>query len=153
DLRDGLVSCSRVCPSRRIDRRSARSSPKSKSAGCSAPQYPPRLHVVPILDTSGRRRNNPRTLPKDRFNREIDYLRISLVDHCNLRCVYCMPLDARRSAPETKWLEPAELEMVARAAIGVGFRKIRLTGGEPTLRPDLLEIVERLASIEGVDDL
>jgi cyclic pyranopterin phosphate synthase len=92
-------------------------------------------------------------LPKDRFNREIDYLRISLVDHCNLRCVYCMPLDVRRSTSGTKWLEPAELEMVARAAIGVGFRKIRLTGGEPTLRPDLLEIVERLASIEGVDDL
>ena len=64
-----------------------------------------------------------------------------------------MPLDAQRSTPGTQWLDPAELEMVARAAIGVGFRKIRLTGGEPTLRPDLLEIVERLASIEGVGDL
>jgi cyclic pyranopterin phosphate synthase len=92
-------------------------------------------------------------LPKDRFNREIDYLRISLVDHCNLRCVYCMPLDARRSTAGTQWLAPAELEMVARAAIQVGFRKIRLTGGEPTLRPDLLEIVERIAAIEGVGDL
>jgi cyclic pyranopterin phosphate synthase len=92
-------------------------------------------------------------LPKDRFNREIDYLRISVVDHCNLRCVYCMPLDARRSAIGTHWLAPAELEMVVRAAVGVGFRKIRLTGGEPTLRPDLLEIVERIAAIEGVGDL
>jgi cyclic pyranopterin phosphate synthase len=62
------------------------------------------------------------TLPKDRFNREIDYLRISLVDHCNLRCVYCMlpgpPLDLGNAV-----VEPAELEMVARAAVGVGFRK------------------------------
>jgi len=64
-----------------------------------------------------------------------------------------MPLEARRSISGTQWLEPAELEMVARAAVGVGFRKIRLTGGEPTLRPDLIEIVERLASIEGVGDL
>ncbi len=103
------------------------------------------------LDTPKRRRNNPRTLPKDRFQREIDYLRISLVDHCNLRCVYCMPLDARRSGSE--WLSPSELETVVRAAIGVGFRKIRLTGGEPTLRHDLLEIVERLAAIQGVADL
>ncbi len=92
-------------------------------------------------------------MPQDRFKREIDYLRISLVDHCNLRCVYCMPLDARRSVSGAAWLKPAEIELVARAAVGVGFRKIRLTGGEPTLRADLIEIVERLASIDGLRDL
>jgi GTP 3',8-cyclase len=92
-------------------------------------------------------------LPKDRFQREIDYLRISLVDHCNLRCVYCMPLDARHSGSGSKWLDAREIEMVARAAVAVGFRKIRLTGGEPTLRSDLIEIVERLASIDGIGDL
>lgn len=105
------------------------------------------------LDTPERRRNNPRTLPRDRFQREIDYLRISVVDHCNLRCVYCMPLDARRSRSGRPWLTPAEIETVVRAAIGVGFRKFRLTGGEPTLRPDLVEIVERVARVEGVRDL
>jgi cyclic pyranopterin phosphate synthase len=93
-----------------------------------------------------------RTLPLDRFQREIDYLRISLVDHCNLRCVYCMPLDPRL-APKASWLSPLEIEQIARAAVGVGFRKIRLTGGEPTLRPDLVEIVERLAAIAGLCDL
>jgi cyclic pyranopterin phosphate synthase len=104
------------------------------------------------LDTPRWRRNNLRTLPLDRFHREIDYLRISLVDHCNLRCVYCMPLEARAVAGSS-WLGPSEIELVARAAVGVGFRKIRLTGGEPTLRPDLVEIVERLASIDGLADL
>jgi GTP 3',8-cyclase len=91
-------------------------------------------------------------LPRDRFHREIDYLRISLVDHCNLRCVYCMPLEAR-SVTGTGWLTAGEIELVARAAVSVGFRKIRLTGGEPTLRPDLVEIVERLAAIAGLQDL
>jgi cyclic pyranopterin phosphate synthase len=92
-------------------------------------------------------------LPLDRFHREIDYLRISLVDHCNLRCVYCMPLDARRSTLGTSLLTPSEIELVAKAAVGLGFRKIRLTGGEPTLRHDLVEIVERLAFIHGLGDL
>ena len=92
-------------------------------------------------------------MPRDRFHREIDYLRISLIDHCNLRCVYCMPLDARRTTPNEHLLTPQEIEIVARAAIDVGFRKIRLTGGEPTLRADLLEIVERLSAIEGLRDL
>jgi cyclic pyranopterin phosphate synthase len=92
-------------------------------------------------------------LPLDRFQREIDYLRISLVDHCNLRCVYCMPLEARSEAAGSRWLSASEIETVARAAVGVGFKKIRLTGGEPTLRPDLLDIVERLATIDGLRDL
>jgi len=64
-----------------------------------------------------------------------------------------MPLEVRRSPSGGQWLTPAEIELVARAAIGVGFRKIRLTGGEPTLRQDLLEIVERLAALEGLEDL
>ncbi|MCZ2109180.1 MAG: GTP 3',8-cyclase MoaA [Dehalococcoidia bacterium] len=92
-------------------------------------------------------------MPQDRFHRQIDYLRISVVDHCNLRCVYCMPLEARRSASGLPWLTPAEIETVARAAVSVGFRKFRLTGGEPTVRADLVEIVERLARIDGVRDL
>jgi cyclic pyranopterin phosphate synthase len=92
-------------------------------------------------------------MPRDRFQREINYLRISLIDHCNLRCVYCMPLDAVRGTAKGDLLAPAEIETVARAAVSVGFRKIRLTGGEPTLRQDLIEIVARLAAIPGLDDL
>ena len=76
-----------------------------------------------------------------------------MIDHCNLRCVYCMPLDVRRSRPNSDLMTPAEIELIARAAVSVGFRKIRLTGGEPTLRPDLPDIVERLASIPGLNDV
>ena len=80
-------------------------------------------------------------MPQDTFGRSIDYLRISLIDHCNLRCVYCMPLSGLQFARSDELLSAAEIERVARAALEVGFRKIRLTGGEPTLRPDLLAIV------------
>jgi len=83
----------------------------------------------------------------DGFGRLIDYLRISLTDQCNLRCVYCMPLNGLSFLPRSDLLTPEEIETVARAAVGVGFRKFRLTGGEPTLRPELVEIVERLARI------
>jgi cyclic pyranopterin phosphate synthase len=92
-------------------------------------------------------------LPRDRFGREIDYLRISVTDHCNLRCVYCMPLRGLSFVPSPELLSPAEIETVARAAVAVGFRKVRLTGGEPTLRPDLVEITARIAGVAGVEDL
>jgi cyclic pyranopterin phosphate synthase len=92
-------------------------------------------------------------LPRDRFGREINYLRLSVIDHCNLRCVYCMPLRGLSFIPSPELLTAAEIETVARAAVSVGFRKFRLTGGEPTLRPDILEITGRIASIEGVEDL
>ncbi|HKV54339.1 MAG TPA: radical SAM protein, partial [Candidatus Binataceae bacterium] len=84
-------------------------------------------------------------MPKDSFNREIDYLRISVIDNCNLRCVYCMPLQGLQFLPRPELLTAEEIERVARAAVEAGFVKFRLTGGEPTLRADLLEIVERLA--------
>ncbi|PYQ12290.1 MAG: GTP 3',8-cyclase MoaA [Acidobacteria bacterium] len=92
-------------------------------------------------------------LLKDRFGRQIDYLRISVIDHCNLRCVYCMPLRGLSFIPSPELLTAEEIERVAAAAVSVGFRKFRLTGGEPTLRPDLVEIVGRIAALPGVDDV
>jgi cyclic pyranopterin phosphate synthase len=92
-------------------------------------------------------------MPRDGFGREIDYLRISLTDHCNLRCVYCMPLTGLSYAPSADLLTAEEIETVVRAAVAVGFRKFRLTGGEPTLRADLLEIVERITRVPGTFDL
>jgi cyclic pyranopterin phosphate synthase len=90
---------------------------------------------------------------RDRFGREIDYLRISVIDHCNLRCVYCMPLRGLSFIPSPELLTAEEIEVVARAAVSVGFHKFRLTGGEPTLRPDIVEIVRRIAATPGVRDL
>ena len=92
-------------------------------------------------------------MPRDRFGREIDYLRLSVIDHCNLRCVYCMPLRGLSFVPSPELLTASEIETVARAAVAVGFRKFRLTGGEPTLRPDIVEITERISSVPGVEGL
>jgi len=92
-------------------------------------------------------------MPRDRFGREINYLRISLIDHCNLRCVYCMPLRGLSFVPGPELLTADEIEVVVRAAVELGFRKFRLTGGEPTLRADLEAIVQKIAAIPGVADL
>ncbi|MBU6281852.1 GTP 3',8-cyclase MoaA [bacterium] len=92
-------------------------------------------------------------MPRDRFDREIDYLRISLTDRCNLRCIYCMPETGTAHAEPSDALGCDEIERIVVAAAGIGFRKVRLTGGEPTLRPDLLEIVERIARVPGIDDV
>jgi cyclic pyranopterin phosphate synthase len=92
-------------------------------------------------------------MPQDSYGRDIDYLRISLVDQCNLRCVYCMPLRGLSFLPSAQLLSAAEIERVGRAALAVGFRRFRLTGGEPTLRADLVDVVARLAALPGVEDL
>ncbi len=92
-------------------------------------------------------------MPRDRFGREINYLRLSLIDHCNLRCVYCMPLRGLSFVPSPELLTPVEIETVVRAAVAVGFHKFRLTGGEPTLRAEVVEITSRIASVPGVEDL
>jgi cyclic pyranopterin phosphate synthase len=92
-------------------------------------------------------------VPRDRFGRDINYLRLSVIDHCNLRCVYCMPLRGLKFVPSEELLTAPEIELVAKAAVGVGFHKFRLTGGEPTLRPDIVDIVARIAAIPGVRDV
>lgn len=95
--------------------------------------------------------------PRDARGRPLRDLRISVVDRCNFRCPYCMPEeqypreDGFLSAAER--MAPAEIERLARQFVALGVRKLRLTGGEPLLRRDLAEIVARLASIEGVEDL
>jgi cyclic pyranopterin phosphate synthase len=92
-------------------------------------------------------------MPQDQFGREIDYLRISLIDHCNLRCIYCMPLTGLAFVPPPELLAADEIELVGRAAVSAGFRRVRLTGGEPTLRADLADVVERLAGVPGMGDI
>lgn len=92
-------------------------------------------------------------MPLDGYGRTIDYLRISVIDNCNLRCTYCMPLKGLSFTPSAGLLSAVEIERVVAAAAGVGFRKIRLTGGEPTLRADIVEIVRRVASTPGIEDV
>ena len=79
-------------------------------------------------------------MPLDSYNRDIDYLRISLTDACNLRCVYCMP-ENMTFRPRDELLSDAELRRLITLFATLGFRKIRFTGGEPTLRPGLVELV------------
>lgn len=92
-------------------------------------------------------------MPTDRFGRQIDYLRVSVIDHCNLRCVYCMPIRDLTFTPSSALLSAEEIERVALAAADIGFRKIRITGGEPTLRSDIVEIVRRVSQVGGIDDV
>jgi len=88
----------------------------------------------------------------DRFGRKINYLRISLTDHCNLRCVYCMPED-QTFRPNAEMLQDDEILLLARLFAELGFDKIRLTGGEPTVRAQVVELVRGIASTPGIASL
>lgn len=90
---------------------------------------------------------------RDAYGRPMTYLRISLTDRCNLRCVYCMPAQGMKFIPRPELLTDEEILRVIHAAAKIGFSKIRLTGGEPTIRPHVVEIVREIASIPGIDDI
>jgi cyclic pyranopterin phosphate synthase len=89
----------------------------------------------------------------DSFGRRISDLRISVTDRCNFRCVYCMPEEGMRWLNRATLLSLDEIERVARVAVDLGIEEIRLTGGEPTLRPGLPELVARLSKIERLRSL
>ena len=89
----------------------------------------------------------------DNFGRVIDYLRISVTDLCNFRCVYCMPEGGIEKKPHAEILTIEEIEEIARAAASLGIVKIRITGGEPLVRKGIVEIVERVASIDGINEI
>jgi cyclic pyranopterin phosphate synthase len=89
----------------------------------------------------------------DGFGRRINYLRISLTDRCNFRCVYCMPAVGMQFTPRPELLTSDELLLVVRAAAAAGFQKLRLTGGEPTLRPDLVQLVAAMKAVPGIEHI
>ena len=91
--------------------------------------------------------------PTDPFGRFIDYLRISVTDQCNERCLYCRPAGYKGWTARPEHLTASEILEVAKAAVEIGFRHFRLTGGEPLLRPDLVEIAAGLSLIPGVQTL
>lgn len=90
---------------------------------------------------------------KDSFGRDIDYMRISVTDRCNFRCKYCMSSDGVADIGHSNILKLEEIEKIAQAAVGLGIKKFRLTGGEPLVRKGIVELVRNLAKIEGVEEV
>jgi len=92
------------------------------------------------------------SVAKDRFGRIINYLRVSLTDKCNLRCVYCMPEDMI-FRPSHELMQDDELITLVGVFASLGFHKYRLTGGEPTIRQNIVPIVRAIAALPGVRDI
>jgi len=89
----------------------------------------------------------------DSFGRRINYLRISVTDRCNLRCIYCMPPEGVPWIPHSDLLSYEEISTIVQMAAALGINKIRLTGGEPLIRPGLPNLVEMLSRIEGINEI
>jgi len=89
----------------------------------------------------------------DHFERNINYLRISVTDLCNLRCIYCMPESGVEKLDHAQILSIEEIEEITIAAAELGIEKIRLTGGEPLVRKDITEIVRRVAAAPGIREV
>lgn len=107
--------------------------------------------ALPILPRITPERSRSAAL--DAYGRQMSYLRISLTDRCNFRCVYCMPATGMTFQPRDELLSDDELIRAILVFARAGFTKFRLTGGEPTIRPNLIEIVRRMKAIEGVDEI
>jgi GTP 3',8-cyclase len=90
---------------------------------------------------------------RDQFGRSIEYLRISVTDRCNFRCMYCMPLEGLQWLPRKDLLSYEEITDVVRQLSPLGLRRLRITGGEPTIRPDLVKLVAMLKAVPGIEDI
>lgn len=90
---------------------------------------------------------------KDKFGRKINYLRISVTDRCNLRCIYCMPQEGIKLFPHKEILSYEEIITVAKAGRSIGIDTIRITGGEPLIRKNLSYLIEQIKNIDGIQDL
>lgn len=89
----------------------------------------------------------------DGYGRKIEYLRMSVTDACNLRCAYCMPPDGMKECPCRQAMSADEFVEIARAAAGLGMKKLRITGGEPLVRSDIVSLVRELGRIPGIEDM
>ena len=89
----------------------------------------------------------------DQFKRKINYLRISVTDRCNLRCVYCMPAGGIEMLDHDEILSFDEIVEVTKVAVSMGVNKVRITGGEPLVRKGIVDLLKLIAAIDGIDDL
>ncbi len=89
----------------------------------------------------------------DNFGRKINYLRLSITDRCNMRCVYCMPADGIDKLGHAEILSYEQFLLIAEAAVSLGIEKIRVTGGEPLVRNGIISFLEQLANISGLKQL
>ncbi len=89
----------------------------------------------------------------DQYNREINYLRISVTDRCNLRCTYCMPASGIRFMPENTLISFGEILEIVKVGVRDGINKVRLTGGEPLVRKGIVRLVKMIAAVPGIEDL
>ena len=96
---------------------------------------------------------SPAPGPRDAFGRRMNYLRISLTDRCNFRCVYCMPAVGMKFQPREELLTDDELVRIVGLFAEAGVTKLRLTGGEPTVRPHLVELVRAFKSFPGIQEI
>jgi molybdenum cofactor biosynthesis enzyme MoaA len=89
----------------------------------------------------------------DNHNRPINYLRLAVTDRCNLRCFYCMPEEGIKYLPKKALLTYEEIERLITILAGLGITKVRLTGGEPFVRTDLMQLIRKIMSIDGIEEL
>ncbi len=90
---------------------------------------------------------------KDSFGRRVEYLRVSVTDKCNLRCVYCMPLEGLAWLRRDEILAYEEIAAVVRVMAGMGLKRVRITGGEPLVRRDVARLARLISEVEGIEDL
>ncbi len=90
---------------------------------------------------------------KDRFGRSVTYLRVSVTDRCNLRCVYCMPPEGVKWQPHDEILQYEEIARIVAVAAGEGIQEVRITGGEPLVRKDLADLIGMIAAAPGIQDI
>ncbi|MDD9303998.1 MAG: radical SAM protein [Desulfobacter sp.] len=90
---------------------------------------------------------------KDHYNRTINYLRISITDRCNLRCIYCMPETGVCFTPHNEILTYKEMIRIVRLCVDQGIKKVRVTGGEPLVRKGVVSFLQRLSGIPGLEEI
>lgn len=89
----------------------------------------------------------------DKFGRKIDYLRLSVTDNCNLRCIYCMEENTTDFLKSESKLTEDEILKIVESSASLGVKKIRITGGEPLVRPGIVELIGKIKSINGIEEI